>query len=501
MIPWTPFEGFVGGSYQLNAKSIDAQRTINLFPEVIQSGSGKGGAQTYLKSVPGLEQLFSMSEIYQRPIRLIHPRQSGGFFVVAESDLWLCTFDGTTWTKTLVGGATNVFSTSSGPVRAATSIVGEDEVVVFVDGVNNYLYYYDTPTSTTFWGNFAAFGYPGVGYATHVKYIDGYFVFNKAGANQFYVSDYASFTVDPLSFASAEGDIDNIEAIEVLNRNLILLNSRSTEIWYNSGNADFPFERTSGGFFEQGILAKYSVGKDDKRIAWLARSNIGQGEVYALSGMVPEKISDHALEQKIATYANPENATGYMYNQEGHTFYVLTFDEATWAFDFTTGKWCERAGFENGELTRERIDCYCFIEEYNLHVCGDKSNSRVYKFSNSAHSINTEVLVRERIMPHVSARGNLITCYALKIEMEVGVGLNGTVQGSDPKAMLSWSDDDGHTWCDEITESIGKIGEKKVRVIFRQLGTYRSRIYKLRFSDPVPITLTSADLQIKVRAA
>ena len=85
--------------------------------------------------------------------------------------------------------------------------------------------------------------------------------------------------------------------------------------------------------------------------------------------------------------------------------------------------------------------------------------------------------------------------------MEVGVGLNGDVQGSDPKAMLSWSDDDGHTWSDEITESVGKIGEKRVRVIFRQLGIYRSRIYKLRFSDPIPVTLLAADAQLKVRAA
>lgn len=500
MTPWTPFEGFVGGSYPLNAKSVDAQRTINMFPEVIQSGSGKGGSQSYLKSIPGLELLFSLSEIYAKPIRLIHPRQNGGIFVVFGADLYLCTFDGTTWTKNLVGGLLDIFGTSTGPVRAATSIIDEDEVVVFVDGYDNYLYYYDGPTNTTFWGSFALFGYPGVIDATHVKYIDGYFVFNKNGTNQFFVSDYASFTVDPLSFASAEGDQDNIEAIEVLNRNLILLNEQSTEIWYNSGNADFPFERTSGGFFEMGILAKYSVAKDDKRIAWLARSKIGQGEIYTLSGMVPEKISDHALEQKISKYANPQNATAYMYSHEGHTFYVITFDEATWAFDFTTGKWSERAGFLDGELTRERVDCYCFIEQYNLHAFGDKSNSRVYKLNDTYYNVNAEVLIRERWMPHVSARGNYITCYAIKFEMEVGVGLNGTGQGSDPKAMLSWSDDDGHTWSDEITESIGKIGEKKVRVIFRQLGTYRSRIYKLRFSDPVPITITSADMQLKVRA-
>ncbi len=498
---WIDFKGFVGPSNPLNAKSIDSQRTVNLYAEMIESGTGKNGQQAYFKSVPGLEQLFSLSEIYQRPIRLIHPRANGGFFVVAESDLWLCTYDGTTWTKTLVGGATNVFTTSSGPVKAATSIIGEDEVVVFVDGVNNYLYYYDGPTNTTFWGLFAAFGYPGVANATHVKYIDGYFVFNKSGTNQFYASDYAGFTVDPLSFASAEGDPDNIEAIDVINRSLILLNTSTTEVWYNTGNADFPFERVSGGFFEIGIYAKYSFAKDTENGYFLARTKTGDGEVVMLSGLNYRRISTHALEQKIKSYANPQNATGYVYKSCGHTFYVLTFDEATWAYDVSTGLWAERAAFENGELTRERIDCYCYIESYRLQVVGDRSNSKVYAFNDEVYTHNGAVIPIERTSPTMSAGGKMMTHNALMIEMEVGVGLNGTVQGSDPKLMLSWSNDGGRTWSDEITKSIGKIGEHRTRVIFERLGSCRQRIYKLRFTDPVPFTLLDAKVSFQVGAS
>ena len=498
---WMDLKGFVGPSNALSAKSIDSQRTVNMYAEMIESGSGKDGQQAYLKSCPGLVELFTISAIYDYPIRLIHPCANGGFFVVSETELYLCTESGGVWSKNLVNGITGVFTTNTGPVRAATSLVGDEEIVVFVDGRDCYLYLYDAGTDTTFWALFASFGYVGVGNASHVKYIDGYFVFNQGGTNQFYVSDYASFNVDPLSFASAEGDPDNIEAIEVINRNLIILNTTSTEIWYNSGNADFPFERISGGFFEIGILAKYSIAKDTENGYFLSKTKSGDSEVIMLSGLNYRRISTHALETKIKTYANPQNATGYVYKSKGHTFYVLTFDEATWAYDVSTGMWAERAALVNGEYTRERIDCYGYIESMRLQVAGDRSNSKVYVLSDDAYSLNGDVLCRERTSPTISAGGALMLNNALMIECEVGVGLNGTVQGSDPMIMLTWSDDGGKTWSNGRTKSLGKIGEARKRIIFERLGSCRQRIYKIRITDPVPVDLLAAKVSFDVGAA
>lgn len=49
---------FVGGSYPLRRKKADVQRSINLFPTPVESGSGK--SRVFLKAVPGLT-LFSQS--------------------------------------------------------------------------------------------------------------------------------------------------------------------------------------------------------------------------------------------------------------------------------------------------------------------------------------------------------------------------------------------------------------------------------------------------------
>jgi len=91
---------------------------------------------------------------------------------------------------------------------------------------------------------------------------------------------------------------------------------------------------------------------------------------------------------------------------------------------------------------------------------------------------------------------------SLTLDMETGVGLDGDVYGSDPQMMLDFSNDGGHTWSNEAWASIGKkiggIGEFKKRVIWRRLGMARDRVFRIRTTDPVSITLLSADIDYEV---
>ena len=62
-------QGFIGPAYTLDSVNVDAQRAVNLYPEVIQSQTGKGGQQVYYKSTPGLDEIL---DIGTGPIRLVH---------------------------------------------------------------------------------------------------------------------------------------------------------------------------------------------------------------------------------------------------------------------------------------------------------------------------------------------------------------------------------------------------------------------------------------------
>jgi len=67
--------------------------------------------------------------------------------------------------------------------------------------------------------------------------------------------------------------------------------------------------------------------------------------------------------------------------------------------------------------------------------------------------------------------------------------------GTDPKAMLRYSDDGGHTWSSEIWRSVGKIGKYEWRAVWNRLGSSRNRVYELTVSDPVKWVVTGANLE------
>ena len=127
------------------------------------------------------------------------------------------------------------------------------------------------------------------------------------------------------------------------------------------------------------------------------------------------------------------------------------------------------------------------------HLVGDRENGNIYELSLSYQDDNGDEQIRERIAPHVQDEKRLIPHAAFELDMEVGTGLV-TGQGSDPQIMLQYSDDGGFTWSNELWTDIGKIGNYTQRVIWRQLGIARDRVYKVRISDPVFVQMNEAYL-------
>jgi hypothetical protein len=493
------FQGFVGPAYQLDSVNVDAQRCVNLYPEVIESGTGKEGNTVYLKSTPGLEKQI---EVGDGPIRLIHYDTNGNIFVASKDEMYYIVYDAGAWTATKVGD----LDTSSGPIKAASATI-DLGVTVFVDGTNCYLYwaYMVFETLHQDFGDFASYGYQAVTGATDVMFIDGYFIYVKAFEDQFFVSDWNSFNVDALSFSTSEGNPDVILAGATKNRELWIFNEKSTEVFVNTGNADFPFERTQNGYIDKGCCARGSVATIDEKHLWLGRDKDGMGIVYLASGLVPQRVSTHAIESAIKKYADVTQATSYTYQGGGHFFYVLNFTEATWVYDLTTGLWHERAFNNGGTLERHRVNCHCFIPDFigseiGMHLVGDYENNKVYKFNDEYYMDDTDYITRLRAFPHISAGGKKAFCSELKIDMETGVGLD-SGQGSDPQVVMQFSNDGGHTWSDESWTSaggkIGGIGDYKKRVMWRRLGSFRDRVFRIQITDPVKVVLIGAEIEIE----
>lgn len=503
------FQGFVGPAYTLKSVNVDCQRCVNLFPEIIESGSGKEAQVAYLKGTPGLEKLMNIGA---GPIRLIHvmniTKQSVLFpdnrvIIVSGNKVFGATFNGTTWSTAEIG----TIGTSSGPVSCGSAgyseaALGDGFSSVICDGDKGYLYRISVlggvlsetlSTYPTEWDHVKP---------SHVVLIDGYFILNKVGTGMFYVSNWNSpAMIDPLSFASSEGDPDTLISMISNNRLLWLFNERTTEVWSNTGNADFPFERISGGFIEKGCVAGFSVAKIDGVVLWLGRDESGQGVIYAAQGLTPQRISTHAIEEAIAGYADIKSATAYTYQSEGHSFYVLNFAEATWVYDLSTKLWHEMAHTYDGNLQRHRGNVHAFFPQYGLHLVGDHSSNKVYKFNSEYFTDDGDAITRMRTSPHISGGFKRLFCSSFQLDMETGVGLDGDVLGSDPKVMMDFSDDGGHTWSNEswvsAGQKIGGIGQFKTRVIWRRLGSFFDRVFRIKITDPVKVVILGADIEVR----
>jgi hypothetical protein len=97
----------------------------------------------------------------------------------------------------------------------------------------------------------------------------------------------------------------------------------------------------------------------------------------------------------------------------------------------------------------------------------------------------------------VKNEGKNIFHHQLEIFFEHGVGPI-TGQGSDPQAMLQYSDDGGHTWSSELWRSAGKIGKYEWRAVWNRLGASRHRNYRLIVTDPVKWVVTGANLEAEI---
>lgn len=498
-------QGFIGPAYELQSVTVDAQRCINLYPESIESGSGKGQQVAYLKPTPGLTELFSVGP---GPIRLVHienferdnPAEKAVVYVVSGSEVWACSYQYGSWATTFCG----TISTPTGPVSAHSIKKGSSPKyqTVFVDGDNNYLVQSnDYDGGFSYFGSFADFALSPVLGATQITWIDGYLILIVKDTSQFYVSDWQGTTFNPLSFSSAEGNPDNIVGMTSFNRDLILFNKLSTEIFTNTGNADFPFERIGSGFIEVGCCAPFSIAKTSDAVFWLGQDVSGRGVVYAANNITPQRISTHAIEAEIATYADISTARGATYQLEGHSFYVLNFAEATWVYDFKTKMWHQRAYLNNGVLERHRIDSLCFVPNLGFHVGGDFEDGTVYKLDPTERTDAGNAIKRLRSSPHISQDLKNIFFKSLQIDCESGVGTSETGQGYNPQMMMRFSNDGGRTWSDEDFGSIGKIGEYKTRTIWRRLGQARDRVFEISVTDPVDTNIVDAQVDVEVGAS
>ena len=459
----------VGGAYQGRSKNLNAQVCQNLYP-VIDQEAGKHIVALF--GTPGLVQFSNPG--YSAAVRGLSVMGSYLYAVIGNR----------LYRITTAGAATQMtgtLSTSSGPV----SMEGDEVYLMIVDGSNGY-----TLSGTTL-STISDTDFPSN--PTKVIYQDTFWLVAVEGSDTFYKSaanDPTSWAA--LDYASAEGKPDNLRTVVSFLRKIWMLGINTTEIFYNSGDATFPYERYSGTFSEIGCGAAASPAIVNNKLLWLGDDH----HVYRNEGFSPVRVSPYQIAYQIQTLTKKDDAIGFGYSQEGHDFYVLTFptDGKTLVYDLSTQLWHTRASsnYDN----RHPANCYAYFD--GKHIVGHYNNGKLLYYDLSTYTDDGEVLRAVRRAKSVHQNRLNIFHHALEVEFESGVGLDGAVQGSDPQAMMRYSDDGGHTWSNELWESMGIIGDYDNRAIWNKLGCSRERIYEISISDPVKRVILAAELQASI---
>lgn len=418
---------------------------------------------------------FSMSSI--GPIRGLW-NMAGVMYAVSGGMLYSISSLGT---STVLGGTIG----GSGPV----SMADNGTQLCIVNGVNGYIYSISAGFQLITDPNFLP--------ANTVTFFDNYFVFDAAGTNQFFISaslDGTSYS--SLDRASAEVSPDYVVGTANQQENLLIFGQRTIETWYDSGDLNFPFARYDGATIERGCVAPLTILKEDNSVFFLGNDLI----FYRLNGVIPVRISTHALESTWGQYTTQSDAFAFSYTWQGHKFIALTFPtgNATFKYDIATNLWHERESFAVNGSSQLRWRGNAHVSCYNKEFIGDAFSGQVGYLDATTYTELGNMMIGYMVSPITHSDRKRVFVSRFELDIEQGVGLT-TGQGSDPQVMLDWSDDGGRTFVSQqLWQSMGKIGAYKKRLRWLRLGQFRNRVYRVIISDPVPINIIANNCDLKV---
>jgi hypothetical protein len=445
-----------------NNSANDCQRSINLFPRKIQRQGEK--SLVHLVSGPGRALHVDLDNLVRGSLVM-----DNRLFVLSGPTIKEVYADGTThdW----------------GTIPSVEGRVSMAECVGTISiGDGSGFYSFDPVANTVAAITDAPIGRYCIAFDQRIHY-------HERDSGRVYYSELNDPTNIPaLNFYTAENRPDDLETLIATEDKIWLLGAGTTEAWYDSGDTDNPFQRIPGSVTANGCLAGDTAVRTDNAILFVGQNDDGDRQVFRIQGFNHVIISTHAVE---AFLKDANNLTAYSYQEDGHTFYVLNADEGTWAFDIGEQEWAERAWLNpSGSLERERAEIHAFC--YGIHFVSDYEDGRLYRQSTDYKSHAGDPFLRRRVFrgPYKDGRGIVID--ELFVDMKTGVGLDGSGQGTDPKAMLRYSVDGGEAWSSEMQTDVGPIGDRTTQVRFRRMGLGHDWAFEFGVSDPVDVVIRGA---------
>lgn len=300
-----------------------------------------------------------------------------------------------------------------------------------------------------------------------------------------------------LDVGTLSGGAGNVVSLIVAHRNIVIVKDNTAEFWYDTGSPDFVYGPAPGIIVEHGIAAKYSLCSYDGSAFWLGRDKAGNVIVFQCQPYDAKRISTHAIENEWSGYPTVTDAVGFIYQNEGHAFYCLSFPTAdkTWVFDLATRDWHERAWIDqNGQEHRMRAGLGC--NAFGQNVVGDWETGALYLFDPKTANDNGQPIKRLRSFPHMLSDGDRVMYRQFIAELDAG-NAPALMTTQEPLVSLRWSDNRGHSWGSPVTNGMGATGQYIRCIQWQRLGYARDRVFELSWSTDAITALSGAYVEFK----
>lgn len=463
------------------SKSLDQNqsRLVNMY---LEGDKSKGKYPIIAISYPGTTLFCDTGESEVRAM-LEH---NGVLYVIAGNKFYSVDTNG------VLSAAIGTLSTSSGfcKIKVITGSSDNNNQIIIIDGTNGYTYNIGTTVATF---PIADVDFPQNCIDLAVQ--DDYAIVLNSNSIKYNISNLSDLTSwNALDFASKVGEADRLAGLVSHQSKVWLFGTKTTEIWYNSGNALFPFERIPDTFLHYGCAAKESIATNDDYIIFLCANAKGGYSIMKAQpsiAYVPTPISTQVHDTLISSFTTISDARGYCFFKDGHEFYQIVFptEQYTLTLDISSGAINEKQSNINGIQTRAIDNCQAFCYQKNL--IGAFNSGKIYYLNSLSYTEDGNQMLRSLVTPGgiLYAEGKRVFINRLQIDVETGIGSNKTFT-------LEKSMDNGSTW---ITVNTYTIPDKGGRIFENNLGSSRYGIlFRITTTMDAKFIILGFQAEIKV---
>lgn len=465
-----PFQ-FIGGTYQSRSRPVSSQHTVNMYVQVNEKGKDPAS----IESFPG-QKLFATG--VDGVDRNQHRMAEVIYRVIDE----------------------NLYRVKENGIHTQLGIVtGEDRCIFADDGenlviVSDLIYVYNSFTNT-----FSQNTNSNLIGTISVTILNNQFIYTGTKFS-FMSAPGDPFDVSGLDGIGAESSPDDLVRDYAFNQTLYRFGVRTTEPWYNSGVGSPPIDRIEGQEFSVGLGAIHSLTNTDNALYWLGDDDA----VYRVAGGTNQRISDDGISNSIEQMEVTSDAFGYALTLQGQDFYVITFPSGNKTFMLNeklgTNGWSELSSGLFGDM----YSGTSLLQVYGKNIIGNRGN--LYELSLNEYTEHSDVMLRVRTGLPITRKnipsnikGRRIKISSIEFIMEQGEGLIAG-QGENPRMLLELSFDGARTFAHSQWVELGRLGEHTLEVVADVIASADEIIPRITISDPVPVSISASQVDIKAVA-